>query len=165
MCGAAMKTAISAAAFSLLAACGSGWPAPPDFVLKNGLAVSVSGTRAEWAKDRPSLADELESTTSAALRFWGGASSSLEGWELVFTDTPIADCGGVRAEGCTTTSGDYMQVVVRAHCVDSYPYVEQTIIHEIGHAVIGDHDHLDPRWGRLGDVFPGRYAECIAPRA
>ena len=133
------RTMLATIALVVLASCG--WPVEPDFTLENGLAVSVAGTSAEWAHAE-SYPAELEDVTSRALAFWG--ASRLDGWELVLTDArSVCD----DAAGCTHPEARYIEVSV----VGGYD-VRNVIAHEIGHAIIGDADHEDPRWAI--PVFP-----------
>ncbi len=94
---------------------------------------------------RPELAARLESTVGAALAYWGGDWSALAGRTITLTDEPSVPCDGVPgATGCYDGN-------VRVTTVDpdtgTYACVEQTVlVHEIGHAVLGDRLHDDPRW-------------------
>jgi len=86
----------------------------------------------------------VESTVDAALEYWGGSWDHLAGRSITFEGAQNVTCGNKSgAFGCYDGN-------IRLTTRDpAFPFscVEQTVlVHEIGHAVIGDPNHLDPRW-------------------
>jgi hypothetical protein len=122
-----------------LASCGN-QPAP-DFRIRNAGVV----VRSEAAfTNRADFPARVETTLDAALRYWGGTWDQLEGKTIVFEGERHVACGGTTdAVGCydgeiRVSTQDAGQTV---RCVE-----ETVLVHEVGHAVIGDPDHTDPRW-------------------
>jgi hypothetical protein len=126
-----------------LAACGGTPPSAsaPDFVVRD-TAVVVQ-TDAPFTRS-PEFPARVESTIQAALGYWNGDWSSLAGSTIVFEGTTHVACPGLGpSTGCydgniRLTTLDAGQTV---SCVEA-----TVLVHEVGHAVIGDADHLDPRW-------------------
>ncbi len=100
---------------------------------------------------RPELPGRIESTVSAALGYWGGDWSALRGRTITLSGDPYVSCGGNdRALGCY--DGD-VRVTTSDPASGPFQCVEQTVlVHEIGHAVLGDALHEDPRWMQLEPV-------------
>lgn len=134
-----------------LAACE---PVAPDFDVR-GVGVFVQ-TDAPFAQ-HPELPSRVESTLHVALRYWGGDWRALQGRTITLGGASVT-CNGVEgALGCF--DGD-----IRVATVDpglgTFQCVEQTVlVHEVGHAVIGDRLHEDPRWMEFDAV-----AEALAGR-
>lgn len=123
-----------------LAACGGAGPTS-DFHVQ-GVAIRIQ-TDAPFAH-HPDLPQRIESTIGAALRYWGGSWDSLRGATVTFDGAAHVTCDGSDgAIGCY--DGD-----IRLSTQDAgrtVRCVEQTaLVHEVGHAAIGDRDHADPRW-------------------
>jgi hypothetical protein len=126
------------AAGLLASACGP----RPDFEL-HGVPVVVA-SQTPFAT-RPDLPGRLESTIDAALGYWGGSWSDLKPVTITLEDGRYVECQGhASATGCF----DGRDLRVSTQDLGApFACVEQTVlVHEIGHAVIGDPDHLDPRW-------------------
>ena len=127
-----------------LAACGGLQPEPtatPDFVIRDAAVVIQSDAAFTRSADFPA---RVESTLQAALGYWGGNWSNLAGTTIVFEGTSNVACAGnVGSTGCY--DGD-----IRLSTLDAgrtVSCVEATVlVHEVGHAVIGDASHTDPRW-------------------
>jgi len=124
---------------SVLAACGDGERA--DFTVEH-MPVLVR-TEAAFAH-QPDFPDRVARTVEAGLAYFGGTWDDLAGVTLVFEGAQFVACGGVEdAIGC-------FDGAIRVSTRDPafvFSCVEQTsLVHEIGHAVLGDPDHLDPRW-------------------
>jgi hypothetical protein len=133
-----------------LAACGGAGPgdaAEPDFVVR-GTGIVVSSTAAFTRS--PDFPARVESTVAAALRYWGGDWSHLDGRTITFQGERHVECPGhAGAVGCF--DGD-IRVTTR-DVAFTYACVEETaLVHEIGHAVIGDAGHTDPRWLDFSEV-------------
>lgn len=149
----------------LVAACGS--PDRSDFDVR-GVAVVVDSS-APFATS-PDLPGRLESTVAVALDYWGGGWDDLAGLTITLVDAPSISCGGAQALGCTRSGA--MTVVTADPGAGTFACVEQTVlVHEVGHAVIGDPRHTDPRWmefdavaeqlaGRVG-YAPDGGTECV----
>lgn len=136
-----------------LAACGEA-RAPVDFAVRDvGVAVR---TDAPFAR-APDLPARVESTLQAGLDYWGGDWRALRGSTLYLQGSAWVACrGSARAVGCW--DGDLRISTLDAG--QAVPCVEATVlVHEVGHAVIGDPRHRDPRWrdfGRVVDRLAGR---------
>ena len=129
---------IAVAAALVLAACGG---AAPDFTV-HGAGIVVRSDAA-FTK-QPDFPSRVETTVEAALRYWGGSWSNLEGRTISFDGSQHVPCGDkTGAVGCY--DGD-IRVSTRDIGVTFYCVEETTLVHEVGHAVIGDPGHTDPRW-------------------
>ena len=83
----------------------------------------------------------VESTVQAALDYWGGNWNHLAGRSITFEGEQTVTCGSHRgAFGCF--DGDIRLTTRDPAFV--FSCVEQTVlVHEIGHAVIGDVNHTE----------------------
>jgi hypothetical protein len=99
----------------------------------------------------------VESTIEAALAYWGGSWADLDGSTIVFEGTAQVECPGI---GPTTGCYDGDIRVTTQDAGLTVSCVEATVlVHEVGHAVIGDAAHDDPRWmdfEALAEVLVGR---------
>jgi hypothetical protein len=160
------RTFVGIAAFLglLLAACGGGQGAdtPAEQVR------SLRGMSLVIASDAPftGAADfdaRLQTTIEAALRYWGGSWALVDGRTMRLMDTPDVECGGRSSLGCF--DGREIRLTTRDPGVGTVACIEQTVlVHEIGHVVLGDVLHTDPRWmemDQLAEELSGRvgYAE------
>jgi len=140
---------------TLLSACGSpATPQRPDFVVHDTLVYVHSD--ATFAR-RADLPARVESTIEAALTYWGGSWEELAGRSVTLEGAALVACDGVpSASGCF--DGDIR--VSTSDLGTTFSCVEQTeLVHEVGHAVIGDAAHLDPRWmdfTPVADALGGR---------
>lgn len=134
-----------AAALLAAAACG---PSPDFFVHGTGVIVRSDAVFAQ----REDLPARMESTMETALRYWGGDWRDLEGVVVTLSGAQHVACGGAAsALGCYE-DGE-IRVSTTDPSIGSFHCVEQTVlVHEIGHAVIGDRLHTDPRWMLLDPV-------------
>lgn len=158
-----------ALAAAALIAAGCGPETQPDLVVR-GAAVALE-TPAPFAR-APDFPERLETTLEAALRYWGGDWSDLAGVTITFTGATSVECGGRSSLGCY--DGDIRLTTVDPS-LGTFACVEQTVlVHEVGHAVIGDPRHFDPRWmdlvpleqelsGRVGYDTEGETACPIYP--
>ena len=126
---------------ALLAAACAERPAS-DFQV-HGAEVSVR-TSAPFAH-RGDLPARVEAALSAALGYWGGSWDDLAGAQIVLLDGPYVPCAGSsHAVGCY--DGE-LRISASDPGAGTFSCVEQTVlVHEVGHAVIGDRLHTDPRW-------------------
>jgi hypothetical protein len=138
---------------ALLAAAGcggggsSGAPQEPSLTVHGVDVVLETGAAFAAAPDFPS---RLESTMAAALGYWGGSWSSLDGMRITLVDDPTVPCHGKDALGCF--DGE-IRLTTRDPSIGTFACVEETVlVHELGHAVIGDPDHTDPRWMEMDAV-------------
>jgi hypothetical protein len=129
------------------AACGE---QPPDFYVHD--TAVVVHTSAAFAS-QPEFPSRIESTISAALAYWGGDWSALRGRTVALSGDAYVSCGANKsALGCYDESGN-IQFTTSDPGLGTFHCVEQTVlVHEIGHAVIGDPLHEDPRWMQLEPV-------------
>jgi hypothetical protein len=133
--------------------CGCGGPSA-DFALHDTAIVLESD--APFTR-QPDFAARVEDTIESALAYWGGSWRDLRGSTIIFAGSRYVTCGEVTgAIGCY--DGD-----IRISTQDSgltFTCVEETaLVHEVGHAVIGDSGHTDPRWldfGAVARVLAGR---------
>lgn len=133
----------------LLAACGGPEaPAGPAVQRRSVRGVYVVlETDAPFAR-APDFDGRLQRTIEASLRYWGGSWALVEGRTVVIVDEPGVDCGGKETLGCSDAAG--IRFTSRDPGLGTVACVEQTVLaHEIGHVVLGDPDHTDPRWMEL----------------
>lgn len=163
------RSSLPAALALLLVAssCGGG---AADFYV-NGVGVVVR-TGAPFSRSADFQA-RVEETIAAGLRYWGGSWGDLAGRRITLLDGPYVPCGDLEgAIGCY--DGD-LAVSASDPGAGTFSCVEQTVlVHEIGHAVIGDGAHADPRWmdfeavrvalaGRVGYAAVGETACDLYP--
>lgn len=145
-----LTSVLTFVAVALAAGCGRS----ADFEV-HGALVFVE-TSAPFAHERDFPA-RLETTLDAALRYWGGGWGALSGAAVVLSGEPYVSCGGGKALGCY--DGD-IRLTTSDPGAGTFDCVEQTVlVHEVGHAVIGDRLHEDPRWRQfepLADALSGR---------
>ncbi len=120
----------------------------PDFAIRDIAVVLRSSEPFTRASDFPA---RVESTLDAALEYWGGGWDHLAGRSITFEGNQTVTCGThAGAFGCFDGN-------IRLSTRDpAFPFscVEQTVlVHEVGHAVIGDVAHEDPRWMDFGAVM------------
>ncbi len=131
----------------LLAGC-SGAGNASDFAVRGTNVVVNSTVPFTRHSDFPS---RVESTIDAALKYWGGTWDDLRGKSLVFeADQHVACEGSQNAIGCY--DGD-IRVSTRDFGTPFNCVEETVLVHEIGHAIIGDPDHTDPRWMDFSSVM------------
>jgi len=120
-----------------------------DRVEVRGVSV-VLETRAAFAR-APDFPARVESTIDAALRYWGGSWSAVDRRFITLVDDAYVTCGGdARSLGCFD---HHIWLTTRDPGVGPVPCIEATVlVHEIGHAVIGDPRHTDPRWMEMDEL-------------
>jgi hypothetical protein len=129
----------------LLAGCGGGGA---DFAVHETPVVVRSD--APFTR-RGDFQARVESTIDAALAYWGGTWKDLEGKTIYFEGAQHVSCGSTSgAVGCY--DGEQLRVSTRDVGFTFYCVEETTLVHEIGHVVIGDAGHVDPRWMDFGAV-------------
>lgn len=139
--------AIAIAAAATLAACDTSGTAGGG-ATGEGLDVLVE-SNAPFARAED-LRPRLDSTIDAALEYWGGTRQDLDGYTLLLVDRPSV-CGLENALGCV--QGRRIEVTTQDPGTGTVACVEQTVlVHEIGHLVIGDPNHEDPRWMEMDSV-------------
>jgi hypothetical protein len=121
-----------------LAACGG---VEPDFRVRDAAVRLQTDAAFTRSVDFPA---RIESTLGAALAYWNGSWSDLAGTTIVFDGRANVDCGNLGpSTGCF--DGDIRISTLDAG--ETISCVEATVlVHEVGHAVIGDPGHADPRW-------------------
>lgn len=159
-----MSVGRRSAVLALLLAGGCGGGLPKDSPPEARVALDVHGaavvldTQAPFVR-APDFPARLESTVAAALIYWGGDWPVLQGTTIELTDAPHVACGSSTTSlGCQ--DGRSIRLTVEDPSIGQFACVEQTVlVHEVGHAVIGDPMHLDPRWMELEplkEVLSGR---------
>jgi hypothetical protein len=110
----------------------------------------------------PDLRERTLAAADVAAIAWGGNLTSTDDTTVAFSTDHYLSCAGSLALGCNTASYDLLELR-EAHRIEIsvwsrptdlvtqaqvlLPCVEASILaHEIGHSVIGDDDHRDPRW-------------------
>lgn len=136
------------------AACG-GSPAGGDSGGATARSMDVGGvevvldTSAPFAR-APDFPARVETTIDAALRYWGGSWGQLDGRSVTLVDAPSVSCGGRQSLGCTDPD---IRLTTRDPGAGTVVCIEDSVlVHEIGHAIIGDPDHEDPRWMEMNEL-------------
>jgi hypothetical protein len=131
----------------LLGAASCGGASADFYVHDTGVLVETDAPFAH----QPEFAARLESTLAVALSYWGGDWRNLAGSTITFSgEAHVACSGSDRSLGCY--DGD-IRVSTTDPGVGTVRCVEQTVlVHEVGHAVLGDRMHQDPRWMQLEPV-------------
>lgn len=155
--------AVALAALVALAACAES----PGFAVHGVRVVPETDAPFALQADFPA---RIESTIDVALRYWGGTWADLDGVSITLSGQAYVSCGGMAsALGCY--DGD-IRLTTRDPGAGTFSCVEQTVlVHEVGHAVIGDRLHEDPRWmefelvqellaGRVG-YTTGGVLDCV----
>jgi len=115
----------------------------------SGLTVSVEGEVPSYAPAYLSSGDlsaRARTVAAAAAGAWHAPPGALDGYRIVFALHPF-DCGRKGSEagrivGCTWESERLVQVLgLGSACPEA-----TVLAHEVGHAVLGDNAHQDPRW-------------------
>ncbi len=131
-------------AIAVLMACGGS----ATHTQANGLGV-VLETSAPFAYE-PDFDTRVKSTIDAALQYWGGTWDDLNGRTLTLVDDSYVRCNGAEALGCFDGN---IRITTRDPGIGTFPCIEATVlVHEIGHVVLGDPDHTDPRWMEMDSV-------------
>jgi hypothetical protein len=108
----------------------------------------------------PHLAERTATAAAAMAQVWGGRPSDLDGWTIRYSDRFIESHGKSRVVGKTTRTpllgGGTIEVWSGTGdvCLEA-----SDLAHEVGHVLIGDHDHRDPRW--LDGGFWNRMAAAL----
>jgi hypothetical protein len=154
-----MSRAVVIATLACASFAGCGEPSPFRVELKSSQ---------RWVAS-PDAEERLRRLAVAAARYWGGSEQSLGGWALVVVDGMVS-CSGRPAVGCVDPRD--RGIVVSATDNIASPSVvcaeATSVAHEVGHAVIGDTGHVDPRWDRQAlnelahALVPGDDLECDA---
>jgi len=132
----------------LVAACGS----RNDEMSVHGVRV-VLKTSAPFTRSADFPA-RLENTVDAALQFWDGRWDALAGTTIVLDNEQYLSCGSSSSHALGCFDGSNIHVTTRDPTIGTWLCVEQTVlVHEIGHAIIGDPMHDDPRWMDFMPVF------------
>ena len=138
-----IRSAVLTSALLLSTACGGGEGSSAP------VAVAVDGQVAPYAPvylSSPNLVSRARAVLSDAAAVWDAPAAELDGYLLLFEQTPF-DCGKTGLEaaeitGCTWEDKRVIQVLaLGAACPEA-----TVIAHEVGHALLGDNDHRDPRW-------------------
>ena len=124
-----------------------------------GASLEKPGRDPGWVTD-PALSTRATAAAGVMARVWGGDPSLLDGWTITFMDRYIAKHGRAIVVGKATRSRAFGGGKVEIWTGTSPICLEATnLAHEVGHIVIRDHDHRDPRW--LDRLFWERMAEAL----
>ena len=124
------------------------------------VALDDGAAATAFAQD-PEFPARLERMMRLGARYWSGSDdlAPWRRWDLRFEST-VFNCGSLegRALGCTDHASQVMAVSTKDpssyHYKWQVPCVEVTeVIHEMGHALIGDGDHRDRRWRRFEALY------------
>ncbi len=135
-------TVIAALAATAVAGCSGGNAVTSEFQVRGANVVVQSAAPFTTRADFP---QRVESTVDASLTYWGGSWSDLAGKTISFEDAEHVSCeGNPNAVGCS--DGNEIRVSTRDVSSTFYCVEETVLVHEVGHAIIGDPGHEDPRW-------------------
>ncbi|HXJ80246.1 MAG TPA: hypothetical protein VMS64_16380 [Candidatus Methylomirabilis sp.] len=96
------------------------------YVMFNGLAVGDPGA--------------IDRAIESALEYWSAGPDLLDGWLITYLDH-APGCDGP-AVGCTSWDDRTMQLqALDPSCPETAP-----LVHEVGHALLHDPEHLSSRW-------------------
>jgi hypothetical protein len=139
--------AVASVALFALVACGGPGAEEAQAVQASGVRV-VLDTTAPFAQATDFQA-RLDDTLDVALAYWGGTRSDIDGKTITFVDS-LVSCRGQDALGCYDGN---ISVTTRDPGLGTFACVEETVlVHEIGHAVLGDGNHEDPRWMQMDEI-------------
>jgi len=137
-----LRRAFGWAAAALLVGCGAEGGGPQK---AQGLHVVNESTAAFTMA--PDFQTRIDNTVDAALQYWGGSWSDVDGLAVTLVDEQYVDCRGTNALGCYDGN---IRLTTRDPGIGTFACIEETVlVHEIGHLVIGDPDHTDPRWMQM----------------
>ncbi len=138
------QTCIALGTLLVLTACGGG----PSSAQDHGFKL-VAETSAPFAY-APDFDARLQSTIDVALQYWGGTWDDMNGRTLTLVDDSYVSCKGTEALGCFDGN---IRITTRDPGIGTFPCIEATVlVHEIGHVVLDDPDHTDPRWMEMDSV-------------
>lgn len=124
-----------------------------------GSALKSRESAPAWLSD-PRLTERTAAAAGTMARVWGGSPGDLDGWTIRFTDRFVETHGTSRVVGKATRTPILGGGTIVIWSGTSYVCLEATdLAHEVGHVVIRDHDHSDPRW--LDRSFWARMAEAL----
>jgi hypothetical protein len=124
-----------------------------------GRALHARAGSPAWVSD-PDLVTRTWTAAETMARVWGGGPRDLEGWTIKYTDRYIARRGRGRVVGKATRTPLLGGGTIEIWTGTSDVCLEATdLAHEVGHVVIQDGQHRDPRW--LDRAFWGRMAEAL----
>ena len=105
-----------------------------------GICVEAPSTVEFPIVDTAPLARQTERALSLAARVWGLEPGALTGWTVRYQRGWLA-CGTTWTYGCAFPAA---RLIVAAPGPSGC--AAGVLIHEVGHALIGDMAHADPRW-------------------
>jgi hypothetical protein len=124
-----------------------------------GAALTSPADDPAWVTD-PGLAARAAAAARTMAGVWGGDPSSFDGWTITFLDRHIERRGTSFVVGKTTHTPILGGGRIEIWTGTSKVCVEATnLAHEVGHVVVGDHHHRDPRW--LDREFWERMAQAL----
>ena len=123
----------------------------PDFDLHGVAVVLNTSARFAHSADFPA---RLESTIATALHFWNRSWDDLDGTTIVLEDSQYVSCRGVSSNALGCFDSGTIHITTRDPSLGTWHCIEETVlVHEIGHAVIGDANHDDARWMDFAPVL------------
>jgi hypothetical protein len=140
-------------------------PAPTYSI--NGLPVALHPPLA--VATTPEFKKALEHTIATGLDFWGGNWADLIGWELVLrlNADELVHCGWFDCSLYGRHRVGFVDPVTSTISIalpDPSCPQRSSLVHELGHVVIGDQDHSDLRWGDTLYALEGHLLhECLFP--
>ena len=178
----ARSAIVPALVASLLVTACSGWNDGPANLTVDGVKIylDVPDARAPWLS-RPDTPARLHAVFEASLAFWGATTIPADSKIIILpSDGSVFPCGQPTWNACfhTETREDFgvrrTRWVIEARddvggwsadgspapCVELFE-----LPHEIGHGVIGDFGHVDPRWrevyGAVNSPLIRAHADCF----
>jgi len=98
----------------------------------------------------------------ASLTYWGGTRAALDGYRIIFRQDAANNfaCNTAQTKGCMGLTDENTRTITIELFSDITSCPEFAMLpHEIGHVVLYDINHTDPRW----DTFQTITAALIAP--
>jgi hypothetical protein len=124
--------------------CTKTWVCQADDFCVGG--IPVQGLPPEMQTDE--TRGRIEVQLQDGLAHWGATAEALKGWRVVYQEGPVMEDGA--AHGGYADYGDSTITLQLTHpkCIE-----RAQLPHEIGHAVLRDSNHEDPRWRTFDDLF------------
>jgi hypothetical protein len=133
------------------------FPPAPDYVISG---VNIVARDSE----RDPSPEALERALRLSAEWWDGSISDLRGWTVIFHDAafPLDPSDPSYLVGGVTRSYSRTMEVALKYDLFCPEISAWPLPHEIGHAIIWDAAHLDPRWEQLDELGRLLAEDCPA---
>jgi hypothetical protein len=98
-----------------------------------------------WVRD-VNLVERTTAAADAAARVWGGSPGDLDGWTIRWTAHVLSRGEWVSTSGLTEPAALGGGTITAWVMTGPWCLETSVLAHEIGHVIIGDPGHTDPRW-------------------